>query len=139
MYRVLKVSRPLSMNRLTNLIRSLISSAFPTQKQPQPTIDSYGQHSCGLPEEEIQSIMEWLFLSLVSAGYWGNAHLIWYNDAEPNSELEQALKEAISQQEPTFLYRCGDRTLQPPDGFYWRMITEHPSTRIYELEVKDNE
>ncbi|HEY9674158.1 MAG TPA: hypothetical protein V6D11_22155, partial [Waterburya sp.] len=85
------------MNRLTNLVRSLISSAFPTQRQPQPTIDSYGQHECALPEKQIQSIMEWLFLSLVSAGYWGNAHLIWYDDAEPNSEFEQALKEAIQQ------------------------------------------
>jgi hypothetical protein len=125
------------MNRLTNLIRSLVDSAFPTQKQPQPTIDSYGQHECGLPEEKIQSIMEWLFLSLVSAGYWGNAHLIWYDDAEPNSELEQALAEAVQQQEPIFLYRCGDRTLQPPSGYYWQMIAEHPSTRIYELEMRD--
>ncbi len=127
------------MNRLINLIRSLVDSAFPTQKQPQPTIDSYGQQSCGLPEEEIQSVMEWLFLSLVSAGYWGNSHLLWYNDAEPNSDLEQALKEAISQREPTFLYRVGERTVEPPAGFYWRMIAEHPSTRIYELEVKNNE
>lgn len=124
------------MNLLINLIRSFVDSAFPTQKQPQPTIDSYGQQSCGLPEEQIQSIMEWLFLSLVGARYWGNAHLLWYNDAEPNPELEQALKEAIQQQEPTFLYRCGDRTLQPPAGYYWRMITEHPSTRIYQLEVR---
>jgi hypothetical protein len=124
------------MNRLTNLIRSLISSAFPTQKQPQPTIDSYGQQSCGLPEQQIQSVMEWLFLSLVKTGYWGNSHLLWYDDAEP--ELEQALAEAIRQQEPTFLYRVGDRTLQPPDGFCWRLINEHPSTRIYELEVRDD-
>jgi hypothetical protein len=137
-YCVLRLSLSLLMNRLTNLIRSLVDSAFPTPKQPQPTIDSYGQQSCGLKEEQIQSIMEWLFLSLVGAGYWGNSHLLWYNDTEPNSELEQALKEAIRQREPTFLYRCGDRTLQPPDEFYWRMIAEHPSTRIYELEVRDD-
>ena len=126
------------MNRLINLIRSFIGSAFPTKKQPQPTIDSYGQNSCGLPEEEIQGIMEWLFLSLVSAGYWGNAHLLWYNEAE-DPDLEQALKEVIRQQEPTFFYRCGDRTLQPPKGYYWRMISEHPSTRIYQLEVGEND
>jgi hypothetical protein len=126
------------MNRLINLIRSFIGSAFPTKKQPQPTIDSYGQNTCGLPEEEIQGIMEWLFLSLVSAGYWGNAHLLWYNEAEA-PDLEQALKEAIRFKEPTFLYRCGDRTLQPPKGYYWRMISEHPSTRIYQLEVGEND
>lgn len=134
----LRVLLPL-MNKLINLIRSIINSALPKQKQPQPTIDSYGQQSCGLPQEQIQSVMEWLFLSLVSAGYWGNAHLIWYDDAQANSELEQALAEAIRQREPTFLYRVGDRTLQPPAGVYWRLMTEHPSARIYQLEVKDNE
>jgi hypothetical protein len=126
------------MNRLINLIRALISSAFPTKKQPQPTIDSYGQNSCGLPEAEIQGLMEWLFLSLVNGGYWGNAHLIWYNEAE-DPDQEQALKEAIRFNEPTFLYRVGDRTLQPPKGYYWRMISEHPSTRFYQLEVREND
>jgi len=125
------------MNRIINLIRSFISSAFPTKKQPQPTIDSYGQNSCGLPEEEIQDIMEWLFLSRVSAGYWGNTHLLWFNEAQPDPDLEQALKEAIRFNEPTFLYRIGDCTLQPPKGYYWRMISEHPSTRIYQLEVEE--
>ncbi|HEY9668357.1 MAG TPA: hypothetical protein V6C91_16230 [Coleofasciculaceae cyanobacterium] len=125
------------MNPLLNSIRSLLNSAFPTQQQPQPTIDSYGQHSSGLPEPQIQSLMEWLFLSLVSADYWGNSHLIWYDDANPNPDLEQALNEAINQQEPTFLFRVGDRTLSPPTGYYWRMITEHPSTRLYQLEVTD--
>ena len=93
---------------------------------------------CGLPEEEIQGILEWLFLSLVNGGYWGNAHLIWYNEAE-DLDKEQALKEAILFNEPTFLYRVGDRTIEPPTGYYWRMIAEHPSTRIYQLEVKEND
>jgi hypothetical protein len=127
------------MNRLLSSIRSLISSAFPTKAQPQPTIDSYDQNSCGLPEEDIQSVMEWLFLSLVNAGYWGNSHFIWFNDAAPDPDKEQALQEAIRQQEPTFLYRVGERTLSPPKGYYWRLITEHPSTRIYELEVREND
>jgi hypothetical protein len=63
--------------------------------------------------------------------------LLWYNDASPNPDMEQALKEAIRQQEPTFLYRGGAHTLLPPKGYYWRMITEHPSTRIYQLEVRE--
>ncbi len=83
------------MNRLLSLIRSLVSTAFPTKQQPNPTIDCYGQNSCGLSENQIQAIMEWLFLSLMNAGYFGNAHLIWYNDADPDPDLEQALKEAI--------------------------------------------
>jgi hypothetical protein len=77
--------------------------------------------------------MEWLFLSLMNAGYSGNAHLIWYDDANPHPDLEQALKEAIRFSVPTFLYRCGNRTLLPPDGYYWRMMPEHLSTRIYQL------
>lgn len=73
----------------------------------------------------------------MNAGYVENAHLIWYNDAQPDSDLEQALKEAIQFKEPTFLYRCGTRTIPPPSGYYWRMMAEHPSTRIYQLEVRE--
>ena len=39
-------------------------------KPAQPTIDSYGQSSCTEPQE-IQSVMEWLFASLIVAGYFG--------------------------------------------------------------------
>jgi hypothetical protein len=127
------------MNQPLSFIRSLFTAAFPTKQQPQPTIDSYGFNSSGLTEEQIQPVMEWLFLSLISAGYFENAHLIWYNDANPNPDLEQALKEAIGQQEPTFLYRCGDRTLPPPARYYWRMMTEHNSTRLYQLEVREDD
>lgn len=126
------------MNQLLSSIRSLFSSAFPTKQQPQPTIDSYGQSSCDLPEEQTQSIMEWLFLSLISAEYVGNSHLIWYNDAVPDADLEQALQEAMRQQEPTFLYRCGNQTLPLPSRYYWRMMPEHPSTRIYQLNIRED-
>ena len=126
------------MNRLLNLFRDLSSSAFPTKKQLEPTIDCYGQNDCGLPEEKIQSILEWLFISLIAAGYDGNSHFMWYNDAQPDPDLEQALKEAIRFAEPIFLYRLGDRTLPPPAGYYWRILPEHPSTRIYQLEKKEN-
>ena len=83
--------------------------------------------------------MEWLFLSLVSGGYWGNSHLFWYNEAQEDPDNEQALKEAIRPKEPTFLYRVSARTIEPPTGYYWRMIAEHPSTRIYQLEVEEND
>lgn len=125
------------MNRLQNFLGSFISSAFPEKKQPQPTIDSYGQSASGLSEDQIQQIMEWLFLSLVNVGYDGNAHLIWYNDAD--TDLEPVLKEARRFNEPTFLYRCGDRTASPLSGYYWRLMNEHPSTRIYQLEVREDE
>jgi hypothetical protein len=57
----------------------------------------------------------------MNALYFENAQLIWYNDADQNPDFEQALREVIRQQEPTFLYRCGERTLQPPANYYWRM------------------
>ncbi|WP_335230628.1 hypothetical protein [Nostoc sp.] len=33
---------------------------FLKPKPAQPTIDSYGQQSCGVSQEQIQSVMEWL-------------------------------------------------------------------------------
>ncbi|QFS49675.1 hypothetical protein [Nostoc sphaeroides] len=49
---------------------------FLKPKPAQPTIDSYGQQSCGVSQEQIQSLMEWLFASLLNAGYSGKSHLI---------------------------------------------------------------
>ncbi len=80
--------------------------------------------------------MEWLFASLINAGYKGRSHVIWYDDAKPDSNLEDAVRVGIRRDEPTFLYRCGNRVQSPPDGYYWRMMNEHPSTRIYQLEVR---
>jgi len=37
-------------------------------------------------------------------------------------------EEAIRQQEPTFLYHCGWRTLPPPAGYYWRVMLEKIAT-----------
>jgi hypothetical protein len=90
--------------------------------------------------EEMQPIMEWLFASLLNAGYSGTAHLIWYNDAvPPNPYLEKAVKDGIRKDEPTLLYRCGARVQLLPNGYYWRLMAEHPSNRIYQLEVKDED
>jgi len=33
---------------------------FLKPKPAQPTIDSYGQQGCGVSQEQIQSLMEWL-------------------------------------------------------------------------------
>ncbi|MGH1394277.1 MAG: hypothetical protein ACRAVC_09595 [Trichormus sp.] len=55
---------------------------FLKPKPPQPTIERYGQSSSGVEPEQIQSLMEWLFESLLNAGYFGKSHLIWYNSNE---------------------------------------------------------
>ncbi len=83
--------------------------------------------------------MEWLFASLMGVGYFGKSHLFWYNSAKPDQKLEQALKKVIQGNEPIFLYRCSDRSMPPPQGYYWRMVPEHPSMRIYQLELKDED
>ncbi|WP_322729707.1 hypothetical protein [Nostoc sp. ChiQUE01b] len=39
--------------------------------------------------------------------------------------------------ESVFLHRCGGRAMPLPAGYYWRMMAEHPSMRISQLEVRD--
>lgn len=112
---------------------------FLKPKPAQPTIDSYGQPSSGVEPEQIQLLMEWLFASLLNAGYLGKSHLIWYDSDNPNASLEQVVKKAMRRDEPIFLYRCAGRVSLPPAGYYWRMIDEHPSMRIYQLEIRDGE
>ena len=107
---------------------------FLKPKPAQPTIDSYGQSNCTDPQE-IQSLMEWLFASLLNAGYVGKSHLVWYNSDSPDPSLEKEIKKLLRQGEPIFLYRCGGRVQPAPPGCYWRMMDEHPSMRIYQLEV----
>ncbi|BAY41668.1 hypothetical protein NIES2111_60640 (plasmid) [Nostoc sp. NIES-2111] len=112
---------------------------FVKPKPAQPTIESYGQASSGLEQQQIQSIMEWLFASLLNAGYSGKSHIIWHNSDELDPRLEQMLQKAMRRGEPVFLYRCGGRLSPLPEGYYWRMMGEHPSMRIYQLEVRDGE
>ncbi|BAY66956.1 hypothetical protein NIES22_71000 (plasmid) [Calothrix brevissima NIES-22] len=111
---------------------------FLKPKPTQPTIESYAQHSCGVPQEQIQLVMEWLFASLMAAGYAGKSHIIWYDSDNPDPSLEQTVKKVMKRDEPIFLYRCA-RTMPLPQGYYWRMMTEHPLSRIYQLEIKDGE
>ena len=129
------------MSRLLTLARSLLAPLLPqtTSAPPTPTISSYGQNECGVPMEAMQPIMEWVFASLLHAGYSGTAHIIWYNDAAPDPKLEKAVKDGIRSDEPTLLYRCGSRVQPPPNGYYWRLMAEHPSNRIYQLEVKEED
>ncbi|WP_414623851.1 hypothetical protein [Calothrix sp. CCY 0018] len=109
---------------------------FLKPKTPQPTIDSYGE-TTGVSSEQVQSIMEWLFASLMAAGYLGRSHLIWFDSDNPDPNLEKLIKKLTRYNEPTFLCRCGGRVMPAPDDYYWRMMTEHPSMRVYQLEVKE--
>ena len=96
-----------------------------------------GQYD-GVSAEMIQAVMEWLFASLMNAGYYGQSHLYWLHpQAEPAQDRE--LKRCHRQGEPVWGYRCGDRIPAPSSDFYWRLMPKHPSMRIYQLEVKDND
>lgn len=127
------------MNKLLTLIQQGLTLLKPKSKPTTSTIESYGQTTCGVPLPEIQCVMEWLFASLLNAGYEGRTHIIWYNDAAPNTYLKDAVKEGIPGNELIFLYRCGNKVQTPPDGYYWRLMPSYTSLRIYQLEVKKDD
>lgn len=83
--------------------------------------------------------MEWLFLSLFNARYYGKSHVFWFNDATPDPRLQQEVRRVALLAEPTFLYRCGGRVQEPPVGYYWRLMPEHSSMRVYQLEVREDD
>jgi hypothetical protein len=114
--------------KLLNLIPSL---AKPTQ----PTIESYGQSSSGLALEQVQEVMEWLCASLLNAGYFGRSHVLWDSG---NEDWRKVILMGLLKNEPILLYRCSDRPSPPPDNCYWRLMGEHPSLRMYQLEVRED-
>ena len=88
---------------------------FPFFKPSQLTISSHGQKTCPLPFDQIREAMEWLGLSLMAAGYQAKAHIIW-DSPETSEDLGSLFKSSLRRDEPTFLYRCGDRPMSPPTG-----------------------
>ena len=116
------------MKKYLNLATALIASVKPKSKIP--TIDSCGQSI--LTQEQQQALMEWLFASLMGAGYFGKAHLIWDDGQDREAEIFTALM----RNEPIFLYRQGGRLSPRVEGYGWRLIGEHPSLRMYQLEME---
>ncbi|MEM9091991.1 MAG: hypothetical protein AAGC93_25055 [Cyanobacteria bacterium P01_F01_bin.53] len=114
-----------------------LQAVLSPSKSEQLTISSYGQKDYGIPLEKIQEVMKWLGLSLMGAGYQAKAHIIWDS---PEAELDHktVFKDCLRHHEPTFLYRCGDRPMTPPEGHYWRLMSEYPNLRVYQLERKEN-
>lgn len=114
-------------------IQSLLL-AFLRPKSNKPEIESYGQNYNGLEVEEIQQIMEWLFATLLNAGYFGRSHVIW----DSGQEWREVALTGLLRDEPVFLYRCGEKFPVSPEHCYWRLMAEHPSLRIYQLEVQES-
>jgi hypothetical protein len=115
------------MKKYLNLVSALIASFRPKSKIP--IIDSYGQSI--LTQEQQQALMEWLFACLMSVRYFGRAHLIW----DDGQDREQEIFTALMRNEPIFLYRQGTRPSPTVEGYGWRPIGEHPSLRVYQLEM----
>jgi hypothetical protein len=115
-----------------NLASALLASLNPKPKSEQPSlrIDSYGQNT--LSSEEEQAFMEWLFGSLMSAGYFRKAHLFW----DSGQDREREIFTALLRREPVFLYRLGARPSQTVTGYCWRLVGEHPSLRVYQLDME---
>ena len=116
------------MKKYLNIATALIASLKP--KSPLPEIDTYGQSS--LTHEQQQVLMEWLFASLMGAGYFGKAHLIW----DDGQDREREIFTALMRKEPIFLYRQEARPTPTAEGYYWQLIGEHPSLRVYQLQVE---
>ncbi len=119
------------MKKYLNLATALIASLKP--KSQSPAIDTYGQSA--LTNEQQQAFMEWLFASLMGAGYFGKAHLIW----DDGKDREREIFTALMRHEPIFLYRQGARPTPTAEGYYWQLIGEHPSLRVYQLEMEVEE
>ncbi|WP_377481986.1 MAG: hypothetical protein P2A85_29560 (plasmid) [Microcoleus anatoxicus] len=43
---------------------------------------------------------------------------------------------ALMRNEPIFLYRQASRPSQTVEGYCWRLMGEHPSLRVYQLQVE---
>lgn len=126
------------MNRFLSFFSSLLPLHPPKPAPRTPIVVTYGQDTSGFTDEQIQPVMEWVFASLMNAGYTGKAHLFWMqSQGEP--QLEKSLKQVLRYAEPILLYRLGDRPPTPPAGYTWRLLPEYATFRIYQLEVKDPE
>jgi hypothetical protein len=126
------------LHRMRDRLRTKLLMLLPEPASINSTINSMGQPESRVSAETIQAVMEWLFASLMHAGYYGPSHLYWLHpQVEPAQH--RALQQCHRQAEPVLGYRCGDRMPAPPFGYYWRLMPEHPSMRIYQLEVKNDD
>jgi len=109
-----------------------IASLQPYKKSNEIQIKTYGMISSPLDEQAQQEIWEWIASTMMVSNYIGLAHLI-FSDARDYFINWEALRGYFREQ-PVLLYRCGDRTPLIPYGCYWRLMGEHSSLRIYQME-----
>ena len=93
-----------------------LRALLPSSQLERLTISSHGQETCGIPFDQVKEVMKWLALSLMAAGYEARAHLIW-DAPEAELNLDAVLKGFLRRDEPTFLYRCGDRPMPRANAY----------------------
>ncbi len=125
------------LNRGRDRLYAKLLTLLPEPTSSQLVVNSVGQEESGVAAETVQAVMERLFASLMAAGYYGQAYLFWLHSQE-QPEQNQELKQLHRRGEPVLGYRCGDRMPPPSSGFYWRLMPEHASMGIYQLEVKED-
>jgi hypothetical protein len=119
------------MKKILDVGLALASSLLPKSKKLE--IDSHGERSADLPEKEVQQLMRWLMETMMFAGYFGKAHLLFDGG---NQDWNRITLRGFLRDEPVFLYRQGERPSSAPEKCYWRLMPEHPSMRIYQLEAQ---
>jgi hypothetical protein len=65
------------LHHLRDRLQTKLLTLLPAPTPTSPTINSRGQPESGVSAETIQAVMEWLFASLMHAGYYGQSHLYW--------------------------------------------------------------
>jgi hypothetical protein len=65
------------LHHLRDRLHTKLLTLLPAPTPTSPTINSRGQPESGVSAETIQAVMEWLFASLMHAGYYGPSHLYW--------------------------------------------------------------
>jgi hypothetical protein len=126
------------MTGLLDNVRATLASLLPTSQPKPPTITSYGQEASGVSSATIEEVTQWVMLSLFQYEYLGASHLAWLHP-DLDVKLNQTFQRLHRRGEPVVGYRCGNQMPSPPHGFYWRLMPEHPSLRVYQLEIKQDE
>ena len=106
-----------------------------------PTIHCYGDEYLGLSEKEMQPVQEWLLAKMLHVDSCKEIHLCWYDSEDPWPSLAcpgiaKELLEGLKKQQPVFGICQGTSLWSLPEGYSWRMLSEHSSVKIYQLEAK---
>jgi hypothetical protein len=103
------------LHRVRDRLQTQLLTLLPAPTPTSPTINSMGQPESGVSAETIQAVMEWLFASLMHAGYCGTGAPVLAT--RPSRVSTEPKTSALPPRgEPVLGYRCGDRMPAPPSG-----------------------